>query len=53
MDHTEEDVVEWIMDGMKPKSKLKPGNLMTGKYNVSEAEAEAIAKYLMSLSVED
>ena len=53
MDHTEEDVVKWIMDGMEPDSKLKPGNLMTGKYNVSKEEAEAIAKYLMSLSVED
>ena len=53
MDHTEEEVVKWIMDGMEPDSKLKPGNLMTGKYNVSKEEAEAIAKYLMSLSVED
>ncbi|MER1998792.1 MAG: cytochrome c oxidase subunit II, partial [Lysinibacillus sp.] len=53
MDHTEEAVVNWIMDGMEPESKLKPGNLMTGKYKVSEQEAEAIAKYLMTLKVED
>lgn len=53
MDHTEESVEEWIMDGMQPKSKLKSGNLMAGKYNVSADEAKAIAKYLMSLSVED
>ena len=30
----------------------KPGNLMTGKYNVTEEEAQAIAEYLMTLSVE-
>ena len=48
MDHTEEAVVDWILD----PEKNKPGNLMTGKYNVSPEEAEAIAKYLMSLSVE-
>lgn len=53
MDHTEKDVVEWIMDGMETESKLKPGNLMLGKYNVSKEEAEAIASYLMTLSVEN
>jgi cytochrome c oxidase subunit II len=53
MEHTEEAVVEWIMDGTETDSKLKPGNLMTGKYNVSEAEAQAIAEYLMTLKVED
>ena len=49
MDHTEEALVDWIMD----PEYYKPGNLMTGKYQVSEAEAEAIAKYLMTLKVED
>ena len=49
MDHTEEAIVEWVMD---PESQ-KPGNLMTGKYDVTEEEAAAIAKYLMTLKVED
>ena len=49
MDHTVEETVEWIM---YPEEN-KPGNLMTGKYNVTEAEAQAIAEYLMTLKVED
>lgn len=53
MDHTEEAVVDWVMDGMETDSKLKPGNLMTGKYEVSKEEAQAIAEYLMTLKVED
>ena len=52
MDHTVEDTTEWIMDGMEPESIIKPGNLMTGKYNVTEEEAKAIAEYLMTLTVE-
>ncbi len=48
MDHTEEEVVDWIMD----PEKNKPGNLMTGNYNVTEEEAAAIAEYLMTLTVE-
>mgnify|MGYP003449797353 FL=1 len=49
MDHTVEATTEWIM---YPEEN-KPGNLMTGKYNVTEAEAQAIAEYLMTLKVED
>lgn len=48
MKHTVEDTAKWIND---PES-YKPGNLMTGMYNVSEEEAKAIAEYLMTLSVE-
>lgn len=49
LDHTEEDLVDWILD---PES-IKEGNLMTGNYpELSEEEAQAIAKYLMSLTVE-
>ncbi len=48
-DHTVEDTVDWIM---YPEEN-KPGNLMTGKYNVTEEEAQAIAEYLMTLKVED
>ena len=49
MDHTVEETTDWIMD----PEENKPGNLMTGKYNVTEAEAQAIAEYLMTLKVED
>lgn len=49
MDHTVEATTEWIMN----PEENKPGNLMTGKYNVTEAEAQAIAEYLMTLKVED
>lgn len=48
LDHTVEKTADWIND---PES-YKPGNLMTGKYKVSEDEAKAIAEYLMTLSVE-
>ncbi|MFF5993183.1 cytochrome c oxidase subunit II [Lysinibacillus sp. KU-BSD001] len=49
MDHTVEETTNWIVD----PEFYKPGNLMTGKYNVSEEEAKAIAEYLMTLKVED
>jgi len=49
MDHTVEATTEWIMN----PEENKPGNLMTGKYNVTEEEAQAIAEYLMTLKVED
>ncbi|WP_107942224.1 cytochrome c oxidase subunit II [Metasolibacillus sp. FSL H7-0170] len=48
MDHTVEKTADWIMD----PEYYKPGNLMTDKYNVTEEEAQAIAEYLMTLSVE-
>ncbi|MEO4053653.1 cytochrome c oxidase subunit II [Solibacillus sp. CAU 1738] len=48
LDHTAEETANWIND----PGKYKPGNLMTGKYNVSKEEAKAIADYLMTLSVE-
>lgn len=49
MDHTVEATTEWIVN----PEENKPGNLMTGKYNVTEEEAQAIAEYLMTLKVED
>lgn len=48
MDHTEEDLVKW----MKDPQKYKPGNQMTPFGHLSDAELNAIAKYLMGLSVE-
>ncbi|MCT6923975.1 cytochrome c oxidase subunit II [Metasolibacillus sp.] len=48
LEHTTEKTAAWIND----PEYYKPGNLMTGKYNVSEEEAQAIAEYLMTLSVE-
>ncbi|HJH10185.1 MAG TPA: cytochrome c oxidase subunit II [Metalysinibacillus jejuensis] len=49
MDHTEEALQNWIKD----PEKYKPGNLMTGKYGeLSDEEVEALASYIMGLSVE-
>lgn len=45
LDPTKENLVEWIND---PES-LKPGNKMTGAYQVTEEEAEKIADYLLQL----
>lgn len=49
MDHTEEALQQWIKD----PEKYKPGNLMTGKYQVTDEEIEALASYIMGLSVEE
>ena len=48
MDHTEEALKEW----MKNPQKQKPGNTMPPFDHLSEAELDAIAGYLMGLSVE-
>ena len=48
MEHSAEETANWIID----PEKYKPGNTMTGKYNVSPEEAKAIAEYLMTLTVE-
>lgn len=45
LDPTKENLVKWIND---PES-LKPGNKMSGKYQVTEEEAEKIADYLLQL----
>lgn len=45
LDPTKENLVKWIND---PES-LKPGNKMTGAYQVTEEEAEKIADYLLQL----
>ena len=49
MDHTTEDLIEWI----KYPQKYKPGNLMPGfAEQLSDQELDALAEYLMGLSVE-
>lgn len=48
LDHTEEEVVNWLQNS----ETLKPGNLMPMYDDVPQEELEAIAAYLMSLSVE-
>ena len=48
MEHNVENTTEWILD---PET-YKPGNTMTGKYNVTPEEAKAISEYLMTLTVE-
>lgn len=49
MDHTEENLVEWIED---PEAH-KPGNHMTGEYDLTDEEIEAVASYVMDLTVEE
>lgn len=48
MDHTEESLKEWITD----PQKYKPGNTMPAFNQYSDAELDAIAEYLMGLTVE-
>ncbi|MCG7334191.1 cytochrome c oxidase subunit II [Sporosarcina sp. ACRSM] len=48
MDHTEEDLKNWITD----TQKYKPGNTMPSFTQFSDEELDAIAAYLMGLSVE-
>ncbi|MCG7342746.1 cytochrome c oxidase subunit II [Sporosarcina sp. ACRSL] len=49
MDHTKEDLIEWI----KYPQKYKPGNKMPGFADqLSDQELDALAEYLMGLSVE-
>ncbi|AKG73683.1 cytochrome c oxidase subunit II [Salinicoccus halodurans] len=49
LEHNKENLVDWISD---PES-LKPGNKMTGAYDLSEEEIDKVAEYLMELKVEE
>ncbi|MDB0581516.1 cytochrome c oxidase subunit II [Salinicoccus roseus] len=49
MEHNEENLVNWIKD---PES-YKPGNKMTGQYDLTDEEINAVAAYLMELKVEE
>lgn len=45
----EENLVNWIKD----PEKYKPGNKMTGTYDLTDEEIELVAQYLLTLSVEE
>ncbi|WP_271402186.1 cytochrome c oxidase subunit II [Salinicoccus roseus] len=49
MEHNEENLVNWIKD---PES-YKPDNKMTGQYDLTDEEINAVAAYLMELKVEE
>ena len=49
MEHNEENLVNWIKD---PES-YKPDNKMTGQYDLTDEEIDAVAAYLMELKVEE
>ncbi|CAM4215062.1 cytochrome c oxidase subunit II [Lacicoccus alkaliphilus] len=49
LEHNEENLQEWIRD---PET-LKPGNKMTGTYDLTDEEIELVSAYLMELSVEE
>ncbi|WP_071459319.1 cytochrome c oxidase subunit II [Bacillus massilinigeriensis] len=49
LEHNKENVEKWIKD---PES-YKPGNKMTGKYNLSDEEIDAVSEYLMGLKVQE
>ncbi|WP_026692167.1 cytochrome c oxidase subunit II [Peribacillus kribbensis] len=49
LQHNEENLKRWLRD----PEKVKPGNLMTGKYQkLSESQLDALTAYLMGLKVE-
>ncbi|WP_432359562.1 cytochrome c oxidase subunit II [Sporosarcina sp. UB5] len=48
MDHTKKDLIDWI----KYPQKNKPGNLMPEFDHLSDQDLDALAEYLMGLSVE-
>jgi len=49
LEHNEENIKNWLKD---PES-VKPGNKMTGKYNLSDEEIDAVTEYLMGLKVQE
>lgn len=49
MEHNQENLEDWIRD---PESH-KPGNHMTGQYDLTDEEIEAVASYVMDLTVEE
>lgn len=48
MDHTTEDLKDWIVD----PQKYKPGNKMPPSTHFTDQELDALAEYLMGLTVE-
>lgn len=49
LENNEENIKNWIKD----PEEYKPGNKMTGKYNLSDEEIDAVTQYLMGLKVQE
>jgi cytochrome c oxidase subunit II len=49
LEHNEENIKKWLKD---PES-VKPGNKMTGKYNLTDEEINAVTQYLLGLKVQE
>lgn len=49
LEHNEENLKNWIEN----PEKYKPGNKMTGTYNVTDEQVDALAAYLMGLKIEE
>jgi len=49
LEHNEENIKKWLQN----PEEVKPGNKMTGKYNLSDEEIDAVAEYLMGLKVQE
>lgn len=49
LEHNEENLKAWISD----PEQFKPGNKMTGVYQLEEDEIDAVAAYLLELKVQD
>lgn len=49
LEHNEENLKNWISN----PEKYKPGNLMSGTYDLTEEEIEKVSAYLMELSIEE
>lgn len=49
LEHNEENLIDWIED----PEQYKPGNHMTDQYDLTDEEIEAVASYVMELSVEE
>jgi cytochrome c oxidase subunit II len=49
LEHNEENLKNWIKD----PEQYKPGNKMTGAYQLTDQEINAVSEYLMTLKVQD
>jgi cytochrome c oxidase subunit II len=49
LENNEENIKKWLKD---PET-LKPGNKMTGKYDLSDEAIDAVTQYLMGLKVQE
>ncbi|MBM4764065.1 cytochrome c oxidase subunit II [Bacillus sp. B15-48] len=49
LENNEENIKQWVKD---PES-IKPGNKMTGTYNLTDDEIDSVTQYLMGLKVQE